>query len=81
MLSCLQTAFYENLIPDMSFYVKMYIKYEVPFFKEYDLTTIHSLCKVMTLRTFNPGEVLFISGSPAVNIFIILSGEVGVYTD
>lgn len=50
------------MIPDMSFFVNMYIKYEVPFFKLYDLTTIHSLSKVMKVQTFEAGEVLFLKG-------------------
>ena len=47
--TCLNTAPYEQMHHDMAFFVRMFLKYEVPFFKLYDLQTIHSLFKVMTV--------------------------------
>ena len=61
--------------------MRMYLKYEVPFFKMYDMSTIAGICKTLELWKFAQGETLFKVGSKADYLYILIEGKLEIYVD
>ena len=59
----------------------MFLKFELPFFRQYDQQTIHGLCRVMDVKHLEPGDILFMKGEACSHMFVIITGQIGVYTD
>ena len=59
----------------------MFLKFEVGFFKLFDMQTINGICKIMVVKEFNAKEVLFSIGEPTEHLYIVISGQIGVYAD
>lgn len=57
------------------------MKCEVAYFFDYDRNTLGNLAKVMQQKVFDRNEIIFKTGEPSVHMFIILFGEVGLYSD
>ena len=59
----------------------MFLKFDVPFFYMFDRLTIHSICKVFKLVIFEKDDLIFTQGDLAGEMYIILTGSVGIYSD
>ena len=59
-----------------TFYLHMYLNSLVPFFYQYDADTMKKLSFCLLYRKFEPGQTIFAMGDPAVDFYLILSGQV-----
>ena len=57
----------------------MYLLTSIPFFKAYDKNSIERICTCFKVLYYNPGDVILKVGEVASELYIIVSGEVGVY--
>ena len=72
---------YEVMSVEQAFFMRMYLKYEVPYFKTYDLSTINGICKALELKKFNSNEVLFTLGEPAESLYVLIEGKLEIFAD
>jgi len=49
---------------------------EAHLFKELDMKQLQLFCKHFTEKTFDAGELIFVQGGPAENLYILLEGEI-----
>lgn len=59
----------------------MHLKCEVPYFFDYDRHTLENLTKVMQQKVFDRNEIIYSKGDPSVDMFIVLFGEVGLWSE
>jgi CRP-like cAMP-binding protein len=57
----------------------MYLKYEIPFFYDFDSHTVNNLAKVMKQKVFDKNEIIYLKNDPSVDMFIVLFGDVSLY--
>jgi CRP-like cAMP-binding protein len=63
------------------FYLRMYFNLYVPYFTNYDRMTIGNICKHLKKATFDTNQVIMSRGQEATCMYIVISGEVGIYVD
>mmetsp|Transcript_105329 Transcript_105329/g.187227 ORF Transcript_105329/g.187227 Transcript_105329/m.187227 type:complete len:828 (+) Transcript_105329:130-2613(+) len=51
---------------------------EVKFFAKLSLLQQRTLCRTMTLESFNRGDTIFKAGDPSDKFYIVLAGQVGI---
>jgi CRP-like cAMP-binding protein len=66
---------------EQCFYMRMHLKCEVSIFYDYDRHTLENLTKVMRQKVFDRNEIIFSKGDPPTDMFIVLMGEVGLYSE
>ena len=76
-----EVAPYEMMSVEQAFFMRMYLKYEVPFFKMYDLSTINGICKALVLKKFAAQEVLFTVGEPTEHLYVLIEGKLEIFAD
>jgi hypothetical protein len=64
---------------DEEFYLRMFLKCEVPFFYDYDRHTLVSLASSFERVSFGRREIIYAPGQPATKMYVVLSGEVGIF--
>lgn len=61
------------------FFLRMHLKCEVAYFFEFDRHTLENISKVMEVKTFEKGEVIYHKGGPPIDMYVLLFGEVGLF--
>ena len=59
-----------------SFFFRMYLKQNIPFFINFDSQTLSNLSRSTVYHSYRKGAVIYEAGHQSVNFFMVLFGEV-----
>ena len=71
----------EDRTQEQSFYLRMHLKSKVPFFANYIGTVLENICRVLKQRVYKKDQRIVRKGDYGEEMFVILTGEVGIYLD
>lgn len=71
----------EERVESERFFLRMHVNLYVPYFSNYDRMTIIAICKHLKKVTFDTDQLIMSRGDSATCMYIVISGEVGIYID
>ena len=69
----------DDLPPDHLQFLVMYLKFDVPFFKIYDICTLLEIVRVMKPFKFQKGDWLYRQGQPFDHVYVVVTGSIALF--
>jgi hypothetical protein len=78
--SALQTEYRERSEAEI-FFLRMFLKTNVPFFANYEQDVLYKLCQSLKQSSHAKGELIARKGDLADKMHVVMVGQAGVYFD